>query len=242
MINNDNVILDALLSYDPIAAAEKMSGKSHWSTFDDKETDLAIGLVMLSGDAKREALKKANDTYFGMSFQEFVDLITANGFKKALQYTFNNISSWSGPTDEFAVYYRGDGFVITFDSFGDSLNSGKIYGICRRTTDRLMDLIKCSITPMGNSIFGFSKDVREGMFYTINNAKNSYDVLPIWPGPGCFHWMLDRTEHNSGDESYESWSKRYREISLEKISRCPEDFQKIVAGYVDDATKKIEGK
>jgi hypothetical protein len=238
--NSQRERLEALLSYDPIADTERQTGKGHWSEFNQEDQHLAILNTMMSGTCKREILQQLGDTYFGLRYQEFIDLIVSNGFKKALEYDFDSDAGYCNhPTDRFACYYREDGLVIVFDSYGDSLNGGQIYGnykLKEGTTDRLCD---GSSSPMGNGIIGFSKDIREGMFHFISKVKNVGDILPIWKGSGCFSWMLDRSERRSNDsEPYESWSKRYRVLTIDMIRRCPEDFQKIVNVYIDGAVNK----
>jgi hypothetical protein len=230
----DNKILDELLRFDPIAEAERVSGKQHWSEFSKEDEYTAMALAMLSGDMKRNALKEANDTYFSMKFGEFIDLIISNGFKKAIQYKFKNTKTYLGETDEFACYYRNDGLVIICDSCGDSLNGGDIYGNYKRNDNEKCWIGDGSSSPIGDGIIGFGKDVREGMFHFISKVNNIGEILPIWKGSGCFNWMLDRTERSSDGEPYESWSKRYRNTTLDKIKKCPKEFQDIVAVYVNE--------
>lgn len=234
----DNKILDELLRFDPIAETEKVSGKQHWSEFSKKDEYTAMALAMFSGGMKRNALKEANDTYFGMTFNEFIALIEDNGFKKAMRYTFKNTKTYLGETDEFACYYRNDGLVIVCDSCGDSLNSGNVYGNYKRR-----DEIKCwigdgSSSPIGDGVMGFGKDVREGMFHFIAKVNEVGEILPIWKGSGCFSWMLDRTESGSDGEPYEVWSKRYRNITLDKIDKCPQEMLDIVQVYLNEYSHK----
>lgn len=49
--------IDRLLKYDPIAEAEKMSGKGHWSNFSEQDNMFALLLNMQHAENKKKGVK-----------------------------------------------------------------------------------------------------------------------------------------------------------------------------------------
>lgn len=87
MSNIQNAI-EQTLAFDPLAAAEEGVGKEHWSKFNASENLFATGLTMSHNDRKRQLLQDANDTHYGLSWDNFIVLIKSHGFKQALRYDF----------------------------------------------------------------------------------------------------------------------------------------------------------
>lgn len=228
-------VIDRILNFDPIYEVEKTSRNKHWSEFTDDENSSVMGLTMVSGEYKRNMLKTIGDTYHGMTFNEFISLIENNGFKKAMRYTFKNNVTYLGNTDEFACYYRNDGLVIVCDSCGDSLNSGNVYGNYKKKDPEDYAFIGGSGGGFGEGRHYFDKDIREGLFHFLSKIDDVADLINPWQSTGMFHWMLDRTDRKSdNNEPYESWNKRYIEITKDKLSKCPKEMLDIVNVYFNN--------
>lgn len=221
-------IIDMALDYDPIYEAEKISGKSHHSEFNNDDMMLAMGISMLSGETKKSILKEAGDTYFGIEWNVFIALIKSYGFKEALTYDFIDNQRGETKTEEAIIYYDDNGFVIWAESYGgkDCINSGKIYGQIEvnKDFDRCDVLSHCSNGYFSDNKVYFDKDIREGLINTINKVKKHSLPIKTWEHPS-FLWFVDYMELK--EDGYD-----YEQITKSKISKCPQEFQDIVLRYM----------
>ena len=80
--------IDELLRYDPIAEAEKITHKGHWSNFSDEDNMLALLLNMKHVENKEKVLKGNKDTYFSMSWNYLIEVLFDNGFKIGTEWEF----------------------------------------------------------------------------------------------------------------------------------------------------------
>ena len=80
--------IDELLRYDPIAEAEKITLKGHWSNFSDEDNMLALLLNMKHVENKEKVLKGNKDTYFSMSWNYLIEVLFDNGFKIGTEWEF----------------------------------------------------------------------------------------------------------------------------------------------------------
>ncbi|MEG0898398.1 MAG: hypothetical protein RSF40_01630 [Oscillospiraceae bacterium] len=212
--------IDKLLNFDPIAAVEEMTEGKHWSEFDDSESNMSLWMAVMSGEAKRNALKEIGDTYWGMTWSEFISLIEKHGFKCALRYDI----PYENKLEEAIIYYNNYGFVIWATSFSEkkSVNGGTLYGQLRTHQDfsHCDDLSQCSNGYFADDKLSFSVDVREGLFHHLNKAIAHADPLSIWED-NAFLWFVDYVEDD--EPTYD-----YKAITQDKIHRCPSEFQNIV--------------
>ena len=65
--------IESALAFDPIAEAEGVTKKGHWSKFDSGDKMIAIMIGIESNAHKKDLLAQSNDTYFGMSWDYFVN-------------------------------------------------------------------------------------------------------------------------------------------------------------------------
>jgi hypothetical protein len=218
--------IDNVLDFDPIAQTEKIVGKKHWSEFTEDENRMALVMAMFSGQHKDEILQAANDTYFSMTWNAFLRLIEERGFKCGLKY---NILHDGNKIDEAVIYFCEDGLIIWADSYSNkkSLNSGTLYGeflYDEWNDDKVWNALShCShgsIKDIENSR-EFSKDVREGMFNTINKVSAIGKLNPIWMDNNRFLWFVDYAETKI--EGYD-----HQSINQSKIEKLPEEARKII--------------
>ena len=205
--------IDKLLDIDPIAIVEDASGGKHWSEFDNSDNIMALGLAMMSGEIKRNALKQAGDTYWGMKWDEFQSLIESHGFKCALRYDI----PYENKTEEAIIYYDTNGFVIWATSFfgKTSINGGTLYGQIKEEKGFLSsDLHHCSHGCFADDKWHFDVDVREGLFHNINSVLQNATPLKVWEYDS-FLWLVDYVEEN--ELGYD-----YKKITEDKINSSPE--------------------
>lgn len=214
------------LDYDPLNEAEKMFNNKHWSEFSDDETNMSMVLCLMHNKNKDVLLKENNDTHFSMSWKEFIDIITSNGFKCGYEYTF----PYEDKIEKAALYYRIDGLVIWVTSFwnGKSVNGGKLYGEIKM--DNVSDRHKIPSCSNGfydyeNGKLHFDTDIREGIIWFINEINKYGTFVAEWEDANKFLWFLDFTEDDIPGYDYEK-------ITKEKISLCCSDAKLIMKKYM----------
>lgn len=70
-------------------------------------------------------------------------------------------------------------------------------------------------------VFETSHDVREGLFFKLEELESAGKFLPKWTNKDRFLWFVDYVEGHT--EGY-----NYKQIAHDKIMRCPKELQEIV--------------
>jgi hypothetical protein len=223
--------IDKVLAIDPIADTEKMLGKDHWSQFNESDNMMALGYAMLVNQMKENILKAASDTFFSMTWDEFNDIVTSNGFKNVYEYSFIH-DYWkdSITTEKAAIYYR-DGLVIFLTSYnnGTTVNGGNLYGELKLNNPDAgwRDIPNgCSGGFDDEGNLHFSYDIREGLINFINSLSKVGSFNSVWKYKGHFLWFVDYKEEKEPNYNYAT-------ITKEKISKLPEEVQRMLQVYVN---------
>lgn len=121
-----------ILNFDPVATAEALIGKRHedW----DVETDVmpALELARLTHELKRKHLKDIGDTHFDITWQDFIEITRAYGFKCGFCQNFIG-TGWSDEKgieeEEIIFFHEEKGLILHAESLdGKYVNSAKVYG------------------------------------------------------------------------------------------------------------------
>lgn len=212
-----------VLTYDPLEQSEGIFGK-HWSQFTEDEMKMSLGLSLIHNKNKSEILKNNNDTYSSMEWFDFIDLIELNGFICGLKYDIYH----DDDIDEAILYYRNDGLILWATSYFNkkSVNGGTLYGEIsyEEFSEEIFSALNgCSHGGVGTfeNIRSFNKDVREGLFYTINNLSNLVKFNSQWKQRDKFLWFVDYVENKKSNYDYKA-------ITLNKISQLPLEAKEII--------------
>jgi len=101
-----------LLRFDPVAAAERVTGKQ---VREDPATALlGMSLDLARIDAKQKALAAARDTWMGMPFDDHLAVFAGLGFDILLDEPFENRD---GVAERFVVLWRSDGLLGSCESY-----------------------------------------------------------------------------------------------------------------------------
>jgi len=227
-LNNE---VERALKFDPTAEAERISGKEHWSQFNESEQKLSLGLHIISSDRKRELLKQTNDTYFGIPWDCFIELLLENNFKLGTEWPFTDSR---GSKEVGVVYYREDGVVLFAESISGKsiINSGTCWYELESFVEDAYSLIHTGSTHFVKD--GFTKlnnqlDIREGLFHELRKAAEHGKFIPIWEHP-TFLWIYDYSASNAiSDRTHTEWKLIVNAETNKHISECPEELRKIVA-------------
>lgn len=115
--------LDALLKFDPLDSAEKITGASYK---EDQATGLfGLGLAMAQNRIKRQELSECGDSYQGMPLTEYLEVIEDFGFERVLYLPFRKYEA----EDALYIYWEPErGILLSFDSYnGNRVNGGRFY-------------------------------------------------------------------------------------------------------------------
>jgi len=229
-------LTEQLLNHDSIAQVEKELGKHH-SEFNNLDNMYMLFKGMKHNKRTSEHLKSIEDTYFGMSWDYFVNLIKRYGFVEGLTYKFKHISFGEENEEQAIIYYHpSKGLVIWAETYGgDSVNGGTLYGMVKgiedwKTLSKALD--HCS---HGSSAYydengqmimkeciDFSVDIRKGLIHRLNNIESVTEFMPQWKDEEPFLWFVDYVEDK--EPGYD-----YKEITKSKIKRCPQELQNIIS-------------
>ena len=112
--------LDKMLSFDPLASAEDLTGQSYK---DDKGTlNLGVGMALLHNDRKRAELAARDDTHFGVSFADALRIYESLGFQQISERKFAS----HGQEETLTHLWRA-GILAQVESYGESINTTKIW-------------------------------------------------------------------------------------------------------------------
>lgn len=218
-----------ILNFDPVATAEALIGKRHedW----DIETDgmAALGLAMATNQAKREHLESIGDTHFGITWQKFVEIVKAYGFKSGYCQKFTG-TGWSdkGVEEEEIIFFHEEkGLILHAESYdGKSVNSAKVYGEVKigeeLERNQWEALNGCSHGGNGNGTMSFDVDVREGFRFHLDALSEAFEFSKSWTKVP-FLWFLNYMDTKDKNYSYE-------EINKQKINASTPEVRRIIFG------------
>lgn len=184
----------SLLSFDPLAAAENLTGKSYKE--DDATSALGLLMHMEHGARKAEALKRGDDTHFGTTFADALRIYDELGFTEIHSREFAGRTT----TERYVVMWRA-GVLATVESYNaTSLNTTKIYYNWRPNED----VDWWSYRASGHARDGVwvgDHDAREGLRNILSRLESAGEFLPVWV-ERPFLWLLSYADADADDYSY----------------------------------------
>lgn len=210
-----------LLRVDPLAEAEKVTGKSYKT--DESTSNLGLLLHLGHNERKRKALQAANDSYFHIGYEEYLRLMGSLGFEGAYITAFEG---HNGPED-FAILWHEDGILATAESYGEGLNSSKVYyNILRdqtcedwwsRTSSGGFHLPSYDA---GLHIWVGDHDGREGIRTNLTRLREAGAFQKTWV-KRPFLWLLTYAETKVEDYDYKA-------INEARINALPQHVREAI--------------
>lgn len=201
--------LRTALDFDPLLAAEKVTGQSYKD--DDDTARLGLGLALMHNQRKESLLRRARDSYFAMPFAEQLDLFGDLGFEEVYRETFDG----HGDDETYVILWHPDGILATCESYGTHRNSAKVYYNYRHP-DGYPGGHLTSGGGMRDGVWVGNHDAREGVRHNLDAMRAEGEFLPVWV-ERPFLWLLNYSE-SKGDYDYAA-------INAAKIARLPVDVQ-----------------
>ena len=103
--------ISAALRFDPLAEAERLTGKSHKD--DAATSSLGFGLALIHNQEKEALLRSTADSHFNMAFAETVALYADLGFDQVYREQFTG----SGGAETYLILWHPEGILATCESY-----------------------------------------------------------------------------------------------------------------------------
>ena len=213
---------ERILTQDSLSETEQILGNKHWSEFTDTENGFALLKVISDNERKTKHLKGLGDTYWGIKWDEFKDLIKAHGFVPALEYEF---IKYEKPDEAIIYYHPTKGLIIWATSFDgkDHINGGELYGEIKANSEADQEVIWMWLSTGGcieDLVYETKQDIREGLFNKLNELETA----------GVFQnkWIKKNRFLHFVDYSIEDINRDYKIATQIKINKCPQEMRNII--------------
>jgi hypothetical protein len=216
-VNVPDEQLDKLLAFDPLAAAEKVTGVDHYSESDET---MGLGVLLAQGHnrAKDRALLERGDTTFSSSLARYVAVIEGAGFERVLELPFAGQSLGETRDETLNIFAHRDGLLLKFDTYGGtSVNGGKVWYNWRPSDPE--NPRRFDVTSSGHmrrdGVWVGDHDCREALLYNLGRMRSLGDFVNPW-AERPFLWLLHYMD-TKGEDGYD-----YGAINAERIAMLPE--------------------
>ena len=208
-----------LLTYDPLQAAEDLTGK-RW---DEDEGVGLLGLAIAMGhhNIKHKRLEEEDDTFLSNDLTRYTRIITGLGFEKVLDVPFD-APGWypddPSRSEHYYIYAHRDGLLLSFDTYNETrVNSGNVYYCWVGNDDAPYSCTSGGSwreQASGPGYWAGYHDCREALRHNINKLRANGTFLPQWPaGNEMFLWLL---HHEDTKEGYD-----HKAITQARIEMLP---------------------
>lgn len=201
--------IDNLLTMDPLAEAEKVTGES----YKDNEETQALGMLlhMEKAAAVREEMGLRDDTFYSSEFGHALRVLMDLGFQIIHQHDFfpRSRSNKGSRIEQFVVMWR-DGVLITATSYmGTTVNSLNAYynwepheGVNPFTFTASGHLHGDSYDA-GRKVWIGHQDFRQGLRHYLARLEDNGRFLSTWVERPSL-WLLDYDQEQDNDADYKT--------------------------------------
>lgn len=199
----DTNVIDTMLKFDPLQAAEDLTGRSYKQ--DSVTEALGFALMVQHGQTKAKLLEESGDSTLSNELKKYKQIISEIGFEPAASFPFQR-PGWGqedSPVDDvlFVYAHRQYGIVLVFDSYcRDRVNGGNFFYCWRSNGGETWNLnssgsYESETHPdwrhdpqfdKGNPedlYWAGSHDCREAIRHKISALASNGNFLPKWPTP-----------------------------------------------------------
>ncbi len=219
-----NTNIEDALNFDPLSAAEKITGKS----YKDNPATEALGFLMMleSNKITSDLLKKNNDTHFRSGISEFIAVLDDLRFEQIL------VEDIPETNDKFYVYWR-DGIILKFDTFWDhkSVNSANMFFNYQGDRDALHHCSSSRIDETGPAIYDASRDVREGLRFALEKMLDAGKILPVWKSIRFFWLTHYKDSQVSRSMDHEDSVSYYERVTEDRVAKFPEHVRLAITNH-----------
>lgn len=215
-MTDDESYMHDLLTFDPLSTAEKATGKSYK---EDRDTSgLGFSMHIMHNKLKQEELVSRGDTYYGMPFEDALEIFENMGFEIVHQRHF----SYEGVRETSFVMWSEAGLLATLESYrASTLNMGKVlYNIRFNEDVENIFRLTSSGTMTDSDIWVGDHDIREGGVFNLKQLEKNGEFITPWVQRP---WLWFPTYVDSKVPGYD-----YAEINERVISELPVHVRKAI--------------
>ncbi len=120
----EDAMLQQLLDFDPLGAAEEVRGTS----YKEDQGTMALGFALLQNthQMRAEVLAARGDTTFYNHLDRYIEIIEGDGFEQVFQLPF--IGRSGEPNQFFIFWHARDNILLAFDTYRTTeVNGGTMY-------------------------------------------------------------------------------------------------------------------
>lgn len=178
--------MDDLLRFDPLDAAQKITGESYKTH--DETMRLGLGLAMVHNERKAETLRQARDSHYGMTFADFRALLSELGFEEVLVETFQGREC----PETFVIAWCPEGILAVCESYsGVRLNTANVLYNYRHPDGYPGGLT--SSGHMRDDLWIGDHDAREGVRHNLAALRAAGEFVTPWQERPWL-WLLTYTD------------------------------------------------
>lgn len=209
-----NPDLDEALAFDPLAAAEKITGQS----YKDSPATALLGLSLShqQGEMKDALLLLNRDTRFSASYVECLEIFADLGFESLLK------GGMGATGNSWRVMWR-KGILLFCEGYGGDkrMNSGRIFFNYRGPRDALLGCNNglAAEDADGTLTWWGSRDIREGFRHFLDSAEARGKFLGEWIHDP-YVALADYVSREGGC--------CYKDVTAGRIALLPEEVRKVV--------------
>lgn len=218
---------DELLKFDPLDAAEQITGASY--KCDEGTSALGFLLALRHNEVKNAHLEAAGDTTLSNELDRYVSIITNMGFELVLDLPFDS-PGWGDDDpvrhEHYYIYAHRDGLLLGFDTYGETrVNGGEVYYCWKPSVENYWNCTSSGsmyYDNQGDKYWGGDHDCREAIRHKINTLRSNGSFYAQWPkSNGIFLWLLHHQDTKEAGYDYNA-------INAERIAMLPEWVQTMI--------------
>lgn len=207
----------ASLNFDPLAAAEQITGRSY------KEDDGVgfLGMTLMANRSKALDAMLAGDTRYGMKMDAMREIAKSDGYRQVLVVPLVGTRSGEGLPESLEVWFDDRrGILLVFSSYMTTgLNEASVYYNWKPTSERWRELTSSGGLQKG--VWCGDHDARDAMRFNMRRLEQNGEFVTPWVHRPYLSLMSypDWTEDAKTDLSSVS------RIRDERLAMLPEDVR-----------------
>ncbi len=198
--------------------------ENYFNPINLNDVAMSIRNSAIENEIKASNPKETGDTYFEISWKDFIEIITKYGFKCAYKKNFmgtNNVE------EEAIFFHAGKGLILYASTVnGNLLYNAHVYGVLRLenvrklTNEQCNALDYCVHNSNGLGYIYFDVDAREGLLYRLKALSGAFSFSRRWNKKPFLFFInyMDKKDQNFN----------YQEITDRKIDSCTEEVRLII--------------
>lgn len=214
-----------LLDFDPLAAAEGLTGSSYKT--DDATMRLGLGMHLRSVQSKRQELELRDDTHYMTKFADTLRIYADEGFEIVHSHEIE------GTPNVFKVLWNPEGVLASVESYSWSSSDTEL----TTNTSRLHfnwkyneETSPWSIPMSGgvtDDVWIGDIDAREALRHYLNRFRTEGTFLPVWIKRPHL-WLIDYIQGKSFPENWEERISFYDTTTQSVIDSLPDHVREAI--------------